>query len=134
MELRSICSAHCLWHGRQQWFRPKLYKFDSPDKTRYVAGMAKAKFTHGTRYGYISNCRCTKCVQANRDYQRAWMKAAYHRRRAEKQKPKKHGTLNAYSHYGRAKEHNALRLIERGMDADAIRHWPDHKKPFVYFW
>ena len=34
----------------------------------------------------------------------------------------------------RAKEHAALRLIKRGMNPDAVQRWPDHKKPFVYFW
>ncbi len=35
----------------------------------------------------------------------------------------------------RAKEHHALRLLARSIDPDAaIRRWPDHKKPFVYYW
>ena len=35
----------------------------------------------------------------------------------------------------RAKEHQALRLLLRGTpEHGAIRRWPDHKKPFVYFW
>lgn len=35
----------------------------------------------------------------------------------------------------RAKEHQALRLLLRGLPENAaIRRWPDHKKPFVYYW
>jgi hypothetical protein len=33
----------------------------------------------------------------------------------------------------RAKEHHALRMIALGRDADHL-YWPDHKRPFIYFW
>jgi hypothetical protein len=33
----------------------------------------------------------------------------------------------------RAKEHHALRMVALGRDADQV-YWPDHKRPFIYFW
>jgi hypothetical protein len=33
----------------------------------------------------------------------------------------------------RAKEHHALRMVLLGRDADRM-YWPDHKRPFVYYW
>lgn len=29
---------------------------------------------HGTRWGYIKGCDCEACVQANRDYQRDYLR------------------------------------------------------------
>lgn len=33
----------------------------------------------------------------------------------------------------RAKEQHALRMVVLGRDADRM-YWPDHKRPFIYYW
>jgi hypothetical protein len=33
----------------------------------------------------------------------------------------------------RIKANHFCHLVERGIDPDSI-HWPDHKKPYVYYW
>ena len=45
-------------------------------------GARKSKMRHGTRFMYVAaSCRCADCREANRDYQRPYMKAAYKARK-----------------------------------------------------
>jgi len=34
----------------------------------------------------------------------------------------------------RIRQNQLLRSIERGVDPDAIRRWPDYRKPHIYYW
>lgn len=34
----------------------------------------------------------------------------------------------------RIRQNQLLRGIERGLDPDVIRRWPDYRKPHIYFW
>jgi hypothetical protein len=34
----------------------------------------------------------------------------------------------------RVRQNQLLRGIERGIDPDLVRRWPDYRKPHVYYW
>lgn len=34
----------------------------------------------------------------------------------------------------RIRQNQLLRAIERGLDPDLVRRWPDYRKPHIYFW
>jgi len=34
----------------------------------------------------------------------------------------------------RVRQNQLLRHIERGIDPDVIRRWPDYRRPHIYYW
>lgn len=34
----------------------------------------------------------------------------------------------------RIRQNQLLRAIERGVDPDSVRRWPDYRKPHFYYW